>query len=152
VAWIIILTFCIILGLVVIASIFAPKDKLPSNVIDLETLKNVIHESWDKDTCLPSLSDIWKNERPFLGQSAATALVVQDYLGGVILYCEHFDYYWNCIDDKELDLCRDEFILKMSPCPDFVIINRDKILHRVKTQYETLKTRVEQKIAEIVRQ
>lgn len=83
-----------------------------------------LRKSWCKETCYPPLREKWAPEKPEIGQCAVTALVVQDYFGGEILYCKHYHHYWNKIESsEEVDLTRPQF-------PDNAKICLDEIRER----------------------
>ena len=84
-------------------------------VVKLETLEEAISRSWGKDTSLDA--DNWTPENPAWGQCAVTACVVQDYLGGDLVWAnatlpggKTLSHYWNKDTlDGELDLTRKQF-------------------------------------------
>lgn len=45
-----------------------------------------IRVSWSQKTCYPPDQDQWSEKNPSLGQCAVTALLVQDLVGGNILF------------------------------------------------------------------
>lgn len=91
-------------------------------------LKQAIRKAWSKETCYPPDRDKWTPENPAFGQCAVTALVVQDFFGGVILYCRHFHHYWNRLPDgTEVDLTKEQFGENANPCLD-EIVSREYIL------------------------
>jgi hypothetical protein len=78
--------------------------------INLKTLELALQKSWSKETSYPPLQKKWTYKNPSLGQCAITALVVQDYFGGDLLYCKHNHHYWNRLPDgKEVDFTREQF-------------------------------------------
>ncbi|MFA5270537.1 MAG: hypothetical protein WC400_02960 [Patescibacteria group bacterium] len=117
-------------------------------LIDLEA---AIKPSWGKDTCYPPAVHLWTPEKPEIGQCAVTSLVVQDYLGGEILYDQEHNHYWNRLPNgAEVDLTRGQF-------PDGTVITMDEVRSRqdifnrdsaiqanTPGRYELLKSRVEQ--------
>lgn len=69
-----------------------------------------IRKSWNKDTAFPRQQSDWTSDNPALGQCAITALVVQDYLGGEIMFNKQFAHYWNKLPDGEIfDLTKEQF-------------------------------------------
>lgn len=54
----------------------------------------------------------WTEDNPALGQCAVTALIVQDYFGGILVRAENegVSHYWNRIGGVEIDLTRSQFI------------------------------------------
>lgn len=121
--------------------------------MNIKNVEQAINQSWDKDTCYPKCADKWTDQNPALGQCAVTALIVQDYLGGEILYCEHTNHYWNKLSDKtEVDLTKIQFAKGQKICQD-EIKSRDDILNsqsavdaKTSQRYKLLKQRVEQKL------
>ena len=121
----------------------------------LSTLEEAIQKAWVKETSSDSIS--WNNDNPAWGQCAVTALIVNDYLGGEIVWTEvklpdgrTISHYFNNIDGKERDLTRRQF-------PEGTIIpagqekrkefatTRDYVLSFPVTQqrYQLLKQKVE---------
>ena len=69
---------------------------------------------WSADTS--SDPDAWSAHNPAWGQCAVTAVVVQDLLGGEIVWTEavlpdgrHISHYFNLIHGAEVDLTRRQF-------------------------------------------
>ena len=111
-----------------------------------ETLEKAIKESWDKQTCYPDWANKWTPDNPSLGQCAVTALVIQDYLEGELLYCEHENHYWNRLPNKkEIDFTRDQFPKGTDLCLD-EIRSREDILPTIHQRYNLLKERVKHKL------
>ena len=78
----------------------------------LAELETVIRSSWSEQTCDPVDQADWSPANPARGQCAATALVVQDLLGGELLIAEVRNadgsrqgvHYWNRLGEGvELD-------------------------------------------------
>lgn len=80
-------------------------------MIDKNLLYNALQNSWDQETARGE----WTPNNPSLNQCAVTALVVQDFLGGVILRCpteEGDSHYWNIAEDgQEIDFTASQFQL-----------------------------------------
>lgn len=55
--------------------------------------------------------DHWNEHNPALGQCAVTALIVQDYFGGVLVRADNegVGHYWNRVGGVEIDLTRSQF-------------------------------------------
>jgi hypothetical protein len=105
-----------------------------------------IVDAWGQDTC--SLGTIFDGPA---GQCAVTALVVQDYLGGVLLRAVvpgYGSHYWNGLPGiGEIDLTRAQFASDLA-IPRGEIVPRSRLLegeqaHRCKTlkRYEILRQR-----------
>ncbi|GAH68216.1 unnamed protein product, partial [marine sediment metagenome] len=74
---------------------------------------------WSKETCYPPNQKDWSNKNPAFGNCAITALIVQDYFGGELLYCKHYHHYWNRLPDgQEIDLTRSQFKEAVTVCAD----------------------------------
>ena len=91
---------------------------LSSPAITLAALEQALRSSWGSDTCDELDADHWSPQHPSTGQCAATAYVVNDFLGGQLLGAEvrnadgtlQGHHYWNLIDGVELDLTREKFV------------------------------------------
>lgn len=83
------------------------------DTIEISELVLALHQSWSRETS--SDPDKWKQDNPAWGQCAVTALVVQDYLGGEIVWSDietprgHISHYHNKIGSSELDFTRCQF-------------------------------------------
>jgi hypothetical protein len=76
----------------------------------MKNLFNTIALAWSVETCYPPLRDKWSKALPELGQCAITALIVQERLGGIILFNRQYHHYWNLLPDSgEVDLTRGQF-------------------------------------------
>ena len=80
--------------------------------MDIFELKEFLSYSWSKDTCSPGLRNEWNEDNPSLGQCAITALIVNDIFGGKIMRCmaSSGSHYYNLIDDKIVDLTKEQFL------------------------------------------
>lgn len=121
--------------------------------MQIETLEKAIKESWDRETCYPGCVDEWTPENLAWGQCAVTALVVQDYLGGELLYCQHNHHYWNRLhNQKEVDFTRIQFPTGTIVCLDdiksrkYVLESSAAEKATTSQRYHLLKERVEQKL------
>jgi len=83
-------------------------------MVELNTLEQAIRNSWDETTT--SYPDDWTEDNPAYGQCAVTALVVQDYMGGELVWANVTlpdggteSHYLNLIDGKEIDLTKKQF-------------------------------------------
>jgi len=91
-------------------------DVLSSNISfneKLQRIEQALTLSWSADT---SASTQWTANNPSLGQCAVTALVVQDLLGGEIVWAEAQlpdgkaeSHYKNLINGSEVDLTVQQF-------------------------------------------
>jgi hypothetical protein len=88
----------------------------------LPKLQAALEHSWNKETCYPPLQEEWTEENSAFGQCAVTALIVQDFFGGDILFCDHQNHAWNKLPDgTEIDLTRSQFPSDIMLCSDGVI-------------------------------
>ncbi len=107
--------------------------------MDLLTLKERIKESWDRSTCYPPMQKEWSEENPSYGQCAVTALLIQDFYGGEILYNEVNDHFWNVLPDgTEIDLTRQQFKKPVSFNENIVCDREDILYSEVAQQFQTL--------------
>jgi hypothetical protein len=90
-------------------------DQIHGKGIEPETnesarLAGVLSRSWSRDTSYDPES--WCPENSAWGQCAVTALVLQDLLGGDLMFGEvnGFQHYWNRLSgDNEVDLTLQQF-------------------------------------------
>jgi hypothetical protein len=78
--------------------------------ISVSELAPALAAAWSHETSVDP--DQWSEENPTLGQCAVTALIVQDYLGGVLCRGEvgSVSHYWNVLSSgEEIDLTRSQF-------------------------------------------
>jgi len=80
----------------------------------LTELQEALQKSWCKETAYDAGD--WSKENPAIGQCAVTALIVNDYFGGEIVWAEavqpdgrKISHYFNLIDGKEVDITRTQF-------------------------------------------
>lgn len=80
--------------------------------MELLELKELLSECWNMETCSPGLKDKWSEDNPSIGQCAITALIVNDYFDGKIMRCmsSSGSHYYNIIDDKIIDLTKEQFL------------------------------------------
>jgi hypothetical protein len=116
-------------------------------------VERAVRASWTAASCDPvDLAD-WSPADAARGQCGATALVVQDLLGGELLVAEvrHADgsrqgvHYWNRLDDgEELDLTREQFTAgEVVRAPRPVTRPADLSGGRTFAQYRALADRVD---------
>lgn len=110
----------------------------------IKSLMGALSLSFGADTCYPPMKKDWANNPSSFGQCAVTSLIVQDYLGGEILYDEGKKHFWNRVDNLEIDFTHDQFLedpgLKISR-----IRIREELLKTANTaqRYEILRKRVQ---------
>jgi hypothetical protein len=115
-------------------------------------VERAIRASWTAASCDPvDLAD-WSQADAARGQCGATALVIQDLLGGELLVAEvrHADgsrqgvHYWNRLEGgEELDLTREQFADgEVVQAPRTVLRPADLSGARTFAQYRALADRV----------
>lgn len=78
--------------------------------ITLEILAKALKKSWSRDTCYPKLRDKWSPNKPEIGQCFVTALIINDYFGGLIAYDKELNHYFNILPNGEIiDLTKSQF-------------------------------------------
>jgi len=82
--------------------------------MNLKELEKVLQKSWSRETSY--IPEEWDVSNLAIGQCAVTALVVNDYLGGDIVWAEvilpngqKVSHYFNFINGKEVDFTRSQF-------------------------------------------
>jgi hypothetical protein len=90
-------------------------------------LSKALLKSWSMKTCYPKCAFMWSQSHPSIGQCAITALVVQDYLGGIIKFSSSNNHFFNFIREKDLDLTKDQFFEPIDTS-DAVEVTREWIL------------------------
>ncbi|RJQ15551.1 hypothetical protein C4573_05320 [Candidatus Woesearchaeota archaeon] len=126
--------------------------------VPLPDLEYAIYASWNRGTS--AKPERWNNNNPALGQCAVTALVVQDYLEGEIVWAEvsvdilKISHYFNLVDGKEIDFTRSQFpqgtiVPKGIPRTGHCETTREYVLSYPSTvqRYKSLKRSVEEVLA-----
>ena len=70
--------------------------------MDIKNLEQILRVSWSKESSYPKNQEGWSSDLPELGQCKVTALIVQDYFGGDILFSERLNHYWNVLSDGRI--------------------------------------------------
>ncbi|PIN69353.1 hypothetical protein COV93_05865 [Candidatus Woesearchaeota archaeon CG11_big_fil_rev_8_21_14_0_20_43_8] len=80
----------------------------------ISKLEKILKRAWCRETSADP--DNWTEKVPEYGQCAVTACVVQDYMGGEIVWAnakhpngQEISHYFNVVDDEEVDLTRSQF-------------------------------------------
>ena len=121
-------------------------------------LELALKNSWDKETS--SDPENWTPDNPAWGQCAVTSLVINDYLGGDIVWASavlpdgrEISHYFNKINGIEIDFTRIQFpkdtiIPKGTPKTKEFSSTRGYILSYSATQqrYKLLKKRVQESL------
>lgn len=106
----------------------------------LRACRGYMEQAWSAETSAGG----YEPQRPSSGQSAVTALVVQDLLGGEIVRVENGgrSHYYNVVGDGEIDLTRDQFDVWVPHGPAEPR-RRDQLLSNASTlyRYELLRDR-----------
>jgi hypothetical protein len=66
-------------------------------------------ESWCAMTAYPKCRDSWSSKNPSLGQCAVTALLIQDYFGGIIKFSQTNNHFFNQINGEIIDYTIGQF-------------------------------------------
>jgi hypothetical protein len=117
----------------------------------LTGIETAVRRSWSVDTCDPVDVARWTRENPALGQCGATALVIQDLMGGDLLSAEvrHADgsrqgmHNWNRLPGGlEIDLTREQFRAGEVIMTPKVVARRGPLPGRAVEEYLGLRARV----------
>jgi len=125
-------------------------------MIDESQLELALKNSWSKETSLDP--ENWTPENPALGQCAVTSVIVNDYLGGEIVWANvilpdgrQVSHYFNKINGIEKDFTKTQFpegtvIPNGIPKTKGYSSTKEHILSYPKTQqrYELLKQKVKE--------
>lgn len=129
--------------------------------MNIQEFMQVLQSAWSQDTSY--YPDEWNSNNPAYGQCSPTAIVVQDYFGGEILWCEALlpewrteDHYFNIIEDEIIDLTASQFpggtIMSVGTAKNKGFPStRDFMLsyENTRRRYEILRDRVNQKLVKI---
>lgn len=99
----------------------------------MENLETIFYLSWDKNTCKKKYKSQWNDEKPYIGQSDVTSLIVNDLLGGDIRKVKHNNtsHYFNVVDGEILDYTKTDII----NYSESKLINRKKLLDNSDTLF-----------------
>jgi len=119
--------------------------------VKLEDLKRALEKSWSRETSADP--ETWTPDNPSWGQCCVTALVIQDFFGGILLRgaINTGSHYWNKLPDGlVIDLTEQQF-LKGIKLTDIRSRSRKYVLSYPDTakRYNLLKQRVEAEIEKI---
>ena len=117
--------------------------------ITLAQLESVLKKVWSKETCYFKSLEDRKYENPCIGHCTITALIVQDYFWGDIVFCNHQDHYRNKLPNGEIvDMTKNQMWEKEICCVDEkcdrtnLLENHKSIQAKTKERYLLLKHRV----------
>lgn len=87
----------------------------PRQQSDIDILRNALEQAWSAETS--TYDEDWSPDNPAYGQCAATACVVQDYLGGEIrnayvdepMEDDPVSHYFNDVDGVTVDFTLQQF-------------------------------------------
>ncbi len=123
--------------------------------MELSKLESLLKQAWIQETSADPKN--WNSQNPAWGQCAVTALIVNDYCGGDIVWAEvelpneqKASHYFNLIDGEDTDLTCDQFpkgtnVPQGTERKKGFKTTRDYVLSHLATRnrYELLKKRVE---------
>ena len=110
----------------------------------IKKLERALLNSYSQELCYEKVRNHWTEENKTLGMCAITALVVNDYFKGDIakIKVEGISHYFNIIDNKIIDLTKNQFKSTID-YKDYKIINRNDLLTEdTKNRYQSLKEKV----------
>ncbi|MCF3101405.1 hypothetical protein IPZ58_07405 [Streptomyces roseoverticillatus] len=121
----------------------------------LSDIEKALINSWGADTCTPEYRSRWTPGNPARDQCGVTALVLNDLLGGDLVRGEvrvggvRTDYHWwnRLGEGLEIDLTREQFRPE-EIVTGGVVIPRPPEIKRLREEYELLRARVLEKLAE----
>lgn len=97
-------------------------------------LLEAIRSSWSAATAYPGSREAWHPGNPAIGQGAVTALLLQELLGGAILYNREHQHFWNRLDDgREIDMTLERFEGRFESMPADKECDRDYLLNSQKS-------------------
>lgn len=100
-----------------------------------------LKKAWCAETCYPKWKNDWSSEKPEYGQCAVTSLLVQDELGGNIVFNKKLNHYWNILPDgSNYDITMSQFDIEINPTPDKTV-DRSEFGKDVIKRYNLLKER-----------
>ncbi|MGW3654342.1 YunG family protein [Streptomyces sp. NPDC005151] len=120
-----------------------------TNTITLSDIERALRSSWGVDTCAPEDMNSWRPDNPARGQCGVTAVVVNDLLGGDLVYgevrvrAEFTDYHWwNRFHGIDIDLTREQFDPSEVVGQGTMVVRPPGPPNRCREQYELLRRRV----------
>lgn len=118
-------------------------------IMNIIKFKLALRKSRNKDTCYFKSIDKWTPNNPSIGHCTVTALIIQEYFWGDIVFCNHQDHYWNRLPNgKMVDITKDQMPINTVCCVDQIVTKTDilespkSIKAKTKERYILLKSRV----------
>jgi hypothetical protein len=124
---------------------------------DRQALYAAIEGSWSAETCDPADREQWSSANPSLGQCGVTALVVNDFLGGDLMFADvvwpdgtaQGHHYWNRLPNgSEMDLTLRQFQAGERVLTGRVVVRPPGPPRRCAEEYQLLRDRVVLRLAE----
>ncbi len=102
----------------------------------MENLETILNLSWEKRTCYKDSKKKWTCDKPYIGQCAVTALVVNDLLGGDIMKVKvnGESHYYNVVDGDIIDYTRKQYEDGLINYTDGKLAYRGRILRDLDTK------------------
>lgn len=102
----------------------------------MENLETILNLSWEKRTCYKDSKKKWTFDKPYIGQCAVTALVVNDLLGGDIMKVKvnGESHYYNVVDGDIIDYTRKQYEDGLINYADGKLAYRARILRDLDTR------------------
>lgn len=113
----------------------------------IENLKEILSKVYCKETAYPDCQNVWDKNNPTFGQCAVTSLIVQHYFGGEICKSKNLSHYFNLINNKVVDLTKDQFNFDID-YSDYTIKQPNLDKANTKIRFELLKNKIENFINE----
>ena len=121
--------------------------------MEIKELKQLLNLSWNYETCSPEHKKNWNKQTPFIGQSAITSLIVNDFFSGKIMECKEGEekHYFNLINNKIVDLTLEQFLSEIPQHKEYQEITREYLLKSkdTKNRYQKLLYNLKQSIRKI---
>lgn len=110
--------------------------------MEINDIRKLFFYAWSKETCFPLQREKWSKDNPSLGQCAITALIINDFYGGKIMWCmaSSVSHYYNIIDNEIVDLTVGQFLGEIPQYEEGKERTREYLLSNkdTKNRYEIL--------------
>ncbi len=96
----------------------------------MDLLKELLLQSWSKETCMPEKTSLWNENSPSLGQSSITSLIVNDIYGGKIIkfMTPTESHYCNLLEDKVVDFTKNQIVRETHELQNWEVIKRENLI------------------------